>query len=57
MYRRFISDCNIYKAEIGQRGLNKCPKMQQCRECPLSFHGNQQQGTLSLFRESSPGIQ
>ena len=27
----------IAKILIGQKGLNKCPKMQQCRDCPFSF--------------------
>ena len=30
----------LYLAKFGQKCLNKCPKMQQCRDCVLSFHGN-----------------
>ena len=46
----------LYLAKCGQKCLNKYPKMQQCRDCPLSFHGNQNQETWKLPKGSNPCI-
>ena len=39
-----------------QKCNNVGPKMQQCRDCPLSFHGNRNQDTWKLSRESNACI-